>query len=75
MILHHTLLSVDMSNFSQAIASSSIAQAKKLIKHGSFVGVSDPTGCIPEGHVFLTGYGKQTPSELFVTRVCFTCLL
>jgi hypothetical protein len=40
-----------------------------FIKHGTVVGVSDPTGHIPCGHVFLTGMDEQTPSEVFLTRV------
>ncbi len=48
---------------------SSVAEAKTAIKHGNFVGVSDPTGHIPPGHVFLTGMGERPPPEVFLTRV------
>jgi hypothetical protein len=48
---------------------SSVAEAKTAIKHGNFVGVTDPTGHIPFGHVFLTGMGERAPHEVFLTRV------
>ena len=38
-----------------------------MLEHATLVGVCDPTGCIPEGHVFLTGFGRQLPHEVFVT--------
>lgn len=46
----------------------SIDHAKFSIKHANFVGVSDSTGQIPSGYVFLTGMGNRTPSRVFLTR-------
>jgi len=49
-----------------------IDEVKTRFKHGNFVGVCDPTGHIPSGHVFLTGMGgmgELAPSEVFLTRV------
>lgn len=61
---------VDINNFMQATKfCNNITQAKVAIKHSSLVGVCDPTGCIPGGLVFLTGFGKQPPSQTFLTRV------
>ena len=57
--------SVDLNS----LQTSSIDEAKAVIKHGNVVGVSDPTGHIPCGHVFLTGFGERAPSEVFLTRV------
>ncbi|KAL3774211.1 hypothetical protein ACHAW5_008536 [Stephanodiscus triporus] len=48
-----------------------IDEVKTRIKHGNVVGVCDPTGYIPSGHVFLTGMGgmgERAPSEVFLTR-------
>ncbi|KAL7550145.1 hypothetical protein ACHAWF_013386 [Thalassiosira exigua] len=39
------------------------------LKHAHFVGVADPTGLIPKGHVFLTGMGCKAPFRVFLTRV------
>lgn len=47
-----------------------IEHAKDKIKHGNFVGVSDPTGCIPHGCIFLTGFTNPPPT-VFITR--FPC--
>jgi hypothetical protein len=58
-------ISVDINS----LHTSSIDEAKTVIKHGNVVGVSDPTGHIPCGHVFLTGMGERAPSEVFLTRV------
>lgn len=40
---------------------------ENMLEHATLVGVCDPTGCIPEGHVFLTGFGRELPHEVFVT--------
>ena len=37
--------------------------------HAYLVGVSDPTGQIPTGQVFITGMGDKAPAEVFLTRV------
>ena len=45
------------------------------LRHASVVGVIDPTGYIPEGHVFITGMGTQytRQDKMFVTRYpCMT---
>ena len=50
---------------------SSIRKAKARFKHGNVVGVCDPTGYIPNNHVFLTRMGemdKLVPSEVFLSR-------
>mmetsp|Transcript_21142 Transcript_21142/g.45875 ORF Transcript_21142/g.45875 Transcript_21142/m.45875 type:complete len:873 (+) Transcript_21142:47-2665(+) len=47
----------------------SVDRAKVSIKHANLVGVSDPTGHIPSGYVFLTGMGNKTPSRVFLTGV------
>ena len=60
----------DRNNVWQATKKgNNIEQAIETIKHGSLVGVSDPTGHIPEGLVFLTGFGERAPSRTFLTRV------
>ena len=64
--------SQNQSNISEDIdrlRTSSIDMAKTVIKHGNVVGVSDPTGNIPCGRVFLTGMGEWAPREVFLTRV------
>jgi len=38
------------------------------IKHANLIGICDPTGNIPSGHVFITGIGDYHPSKVFVTR-------
>jgi hypothetical protein len=43
---------------------------RKRQRHASVVGVADPTGAIPEGHVVLTGLPQV--ESLFVTR--FPCI-
>ncbi len=58
-------ISTDFEN----LRMSSVAEAKTAIKHGNFVGVTDPTGHIPPRHVFLTGMGERAPHEVFLTRV------
>eukprot|EP00804_Cyclotella_cryptica_P011740 CCRYP_011340-RB/>CCRYP_011340-RB protein AED:0.05 eAED:0.05 QI:1472/1/1/1/0.75/0.55/9/212/506 len=37
------------------------------LDHASLIGVTDPTGCIPEGHVCLTGFGDEIPMKVFVS--------
>ncbi len=60
----------DINIFSQATKyGNDITQARAAIKHGSLVGLSDPTGKIPRGMVFLTGFGEWVPSHTFITRV------
>ena len=49
-------------------------QARAKTKHSNFIGVSDPTGFIPKGHVFLTGMGNSTPSKVFLSVVRY-CVL
>ena len=60
----------DRNNVWQATKrGSGIEQAVDAINHGSLVEVSDPTGHLPEGLVFLTGFGERAPSRTFLTRV------
>ena len=63
-------ISVDNYEAKNVIKHGNVDGAKTVLKHGDVVGVSDPTGQIPCGHVFLTGMGEQAPSEVFLTRVC-----
>jgi ribosomal protein L24 len=43
--------------------------ALKSLKHAFVVGVADPTGLLPPGHIFVTGAGAvRTSPELFITR-------
>jgi hypothetical protein len=45
------------------------AKSPSGLKHAFIVGVADPTGELPLGHIFLTGAGiLRTCSELFITR-------
>ena len=57
---------VDVTKLSQI---GSIEEARHTIKHGTFVGVCDPTGSIPSGQIFLTGLGDLTPPKVLITRV------
>jgi hypothetical protein len=36
------------------------------LEHATLVGVTDPTGSIPQGHVFLTGLGDAIPKRVFL---------
>ena len=66
-------LVIDLRNFLQATKNGrDIEQALAAIKHVCLVGVSDPTGFIPRGLVFLTGFGDRAPSRMFLTRVSVT---
>ena len=43
------------------------------LHNGGFVGLADPTDCIPPGHIFITGAhrncaGMKFPARVFVTR-------
>ena len=38
------------------------------LNHASLVGVADPTGCIPDGHIFVPGMAQHSKDVLFVTR-------
>jgi len=46
------------------------AKRSRYLKHAWLCGVVDPTGGIPEGHVFITGLGlrKQEVTQVFITR-------
>ena len=37
------------------------------LDHATLIGVSDPTGLIRQGCVYLTGFGCELPAEVFVT--------
>ena len=43
------------------------------VQHASIIGVADPTSCLSEGHVFVTGMKHLSQESLFVTR--FPCNL
>jgi hypothetical protein len=49
-------------------------KSRTKLQHTFVVGVADPTGCLPEGHIFVTGLLKNgvCQEELFVTR--FPCM-
>ena len=37
--------------------------------HSTLVGVSDPTGSLPEDCMFMTGMGEMLPHTVFITRL------
>ena len=52
-------------------STSSIGKARTRFKHVNVVGVCDPTGYVPNNHVFLTRtgeMGKLVSSEVFLSR-------
>ena len=65
------MISLDNIAFKQL---NSIKEAKDILKHGNFIGVSDSSGLIPPGKVFLTGMGNHAPKEVFLTRVSHSFL-
>jgi len=40
----------------------------EYLNHAYVVGVADPTGSLPTGHIFVTGMGSIQEEKLFVTR-------
>jgi hypothetical protein len=44
------------------------SQRREKLRHAWIVGVADPTGGIPEGHVFVTGFHDNHPGQVFITR-------